>query len=112
VKHEAAGPGAAGVLAQTRARIASILEQRPAFDYAMSRCLDAWADLSTERPIGFAVGAIPVSKIWAWCDRRGMDSESAEVMEHVIRRLDNERAERQAAADDKKKATGGGKGRR
>lgn len=100
------------MLAQTRARIASILEQRPAFDYAMSRCLEAWGDLSTERPIGFAVGAIPESKIWGWCDRRGMDYESAEILVHVIRRLDNERAERQAAADADKKATGGGKGRR
>lgn len=94
------------MLAQTRVRIASILEQRPALDYAMSRCLEAWGDLSTERPIGFAVGAIPVSKIWAWCDRRGMDYESAEILVHVIRRLDNERAERQAAEDAKKKATG------
>jgi hypothetical protein len=111
VKHEAAGQGAAGVLAQTRARIASILEQRPTLDYAMSRCLDAWADLSTERTIGFAVGAIPWSRIVDWCEFHELDREATGVVIHVIRRLDVDRAEHAAAEEAKKKATGG-KGRR
>jgi hypothetical protein len=111
VKYERDAVKFAGVLAQTKARIASILEQRPALDYAMSRCLEAWADLSTERPVGFTVGAIPWGRIVAWCSYHDLDREATDVVIHVIRRLDNERAERQAAEDAKKKATGG-KGRR
>lgn len=94
-----------------RARIATILEKRPPRDYAVSRCLEAWADLSTERPVGFAVGAIPWSRIVAWCEFHGLDREASQVLIHVIRKLDIDRAEAQAAEDARKKATGG-KGKR
>lgn len=75
----------------------------------MVRCIDAWTDLSTERPIGFAVGAIPWSRIVAWCEFEGLDREATKIMVHVIRRLDIERAESAAADQAKNKATGKGK---
>lgn len=100
-----------GQRAQYEQRIAVILDQRPSRDYAVSRCLEAWADLSTERAVGFSVGAIPWSSIVNWCEFHELDREATQVMVHVIRRIDNDRAIAQADADDKRKATGG-KGRR
>jgi hypothetical protein len=47
-----------------------------------------------------------VSKIWAWCDRRGLDRETEDLLVHVIRTLDNERAQAAAAAAALKTATG------
>lgn len=70
------------------------------------RCVNAWRDLSTCRQIGMEVGPIPIDKIWAWCDRRGLDSEAADAVEHVIRQLDVDRAVAERAAAAQKKALG------
>ncbi len=35
--------------------------------------LVAFAELSTERSIGFQVGPIPLSRVWDYCDRWGLD---------------------------------------
>lgn len=79
----------------------------------MHRCIQAWEDLSTCRSIGFAAGPIPVTAIWAWCDRRGLDDEAAELVEHVIRTLDVQRAEAEAAKTADRTARGAqAKGRR
>lgn len=86
--------------------IAQIEEAQPPRDYAVAQCVRAWHELGTERQLGFAVGPIPVSKVWAWCDRHGLDGEAEDVLVHVIRTLDNERA-RAAAAQAAIKTAGG-----
>ena len=35
--------------------------------------LTAFVELSTERVNGMSAGAIPISKIWEYCDRFGLD---------------------------------------
>lgn len=72
------------------------------------RCTEAWHDLSTERPVGFAVGAIPVSKIWGWCDRKGLDHEAADILTHVIRKLDADQSRAAARKAELDAATGKG----
>lgn len=66
--------------------------KEPPLDYAMARCLDAWQDLSTCRPIGMAVGPIPWTAIVAWCEFHELDREITAVVVHVIRTLDIQRA--------------------
>lgn len=88
-------------------QLADIYGKEPPADYAIMRCVRAWDDLSTERPVGFSVGAIPVRAIVWWCrDYQGLDRDVTEIVVHVIRTLDNERAT--AAAQDAaiKEATG------
>lgn len=63
----------------------------------MTRCIAAWHDLGTCRMIGMAVGPIPWTAIVTWCDFHELDRESAMILIHVIRQLDNERAEREAS---------------
>lgn len=99
-----------GQRAQWEQQVAAILKQEPARDYAVIRCIEAWHDLGTERTVGFAVGPIPWSRVVAWCEFHGLDREATQIVVHVIRRLDIDRAEARAADDAKKKATG--KGRR
>jgi hypothetical protein len=62
-------------------------------------CLTAWAELSTCRPIGMAVGPIPWTAIIAWARFHGLDREATGVLVTVIRRLDNDRAERDASKE-------------
>jgi len=61
----------------------------------MGLVLSAFRDLSTERPIGMAMGPIPESKCREWCIYQGLDRTSTAVVWAVIHRLDNERAERE-----------------
>jgi hypothetical protein len=51
-------------------------------------------DLSTERQLGMMPGPIPVSRIWEFADRKGLDPDAARVFEIVIRILDNAYLER------------------
>ena len=65
--------------------------------------LRCWGDLSTERPIGMAVGPVPWSAIVRWCEFHGLDRDATRIILHVVRQLDNEqneaeRAKRQADA--------------
>lgn len=55
-----------------------------------------------------ALGPIPVIAIWEWSDRHGLDDEAREIMTHVIRRLDNDRAEAEAAKAEIERARGKG----
>lgn len=93
------------------AQIAAIKAQEPECDFAASMCLRAWSDLSTCRQIGMALGPIPITAIYEWADRKGFDDEAREIMTHVIRQLDVDRAEAEAAKADLEKARGPG-GRR
>lgn len=95
-----------GRLAQNAQQIAAIQEQEPRRDYAVMRCVRAWADLSTCRPIGMTVGPIRVTDIWTWCDRHGLDRDVAEVVIDVIRTLDIERAKQMNAVQEQRRALG------
>lgn len=101
-----------GKLAQTDRQIAAVRDKEPPRDYAVAKCVEAWDDLSTCRPVGMAVGAIPVTAIWALCDRRGYDREVSDVIEHVIRTLDVERSHTEAAKAAADHAQGKGRGKR
>lgn len=83
-----------------------IYATEPEHGYAVATCIRAWRELSTCRPIGMAVGHIPIRDIWAWCDRRGFDPEASAMIESVIMQLDQERAERDAQERAIKKAGG------
>lgn len=72
---------------------------QPDQDDAMGICLQAWRDLSTERPIGFSgSGPIPRSKVFEWAAWQRLDREAAGVLWVVICRLERDRAEREASA--------------
>lgn len=92
--------------------LAKIAASEPPRDYAVTRCVQAWNDLSTCRPIGMAVGPIPWTSIVTWCEYHGFDREASDVMLYVIRQLDAERAEREAKDAEIARATGRGKGAR
>jgi hypothetical protein len=74
------------------------------------RCLHAWADLGTERPVGMSVGLIPWRAIVAWCQFHLFDREATQIMIYVIRTLDADQAEARAA--QAKQETALGKGRK
>jgi hypothetical protein len=80
-------------LALTERQIADILDQEPERDYAVATCIGAWFDLSTARAIGMAAGPIPWSAIVQWCQFHQLDREASMILIHVIRQVDNERAE-------------------
>jgi hypothetical protein len=81
-------------------------EGEPERDFAVDRCIKAWSDLNTCRYIGMAVGMIPWTAIDAWADRHGLDQESALLLIDVIRLLDCDRSEREAAKAVLKKTKG------
>jgi hypothetical protein len=62
-------------------------------------CLRAWGDLSTCRPIGMAVGFIPWTAIIEWARFHGLDREATQILVDVIRKLDHDRAERDASKE-------------
>lgn len=98
------GGGVAALQAQQA--IDAIRAKEPPTDLAVSTCISAWWDLSTERSIGIVVGPIPWSKIVAWCRFRRLDRDLTELVVVVIRQLDNDRAEAEAAARARDTATG------
>lgn len=60
-------------------------------------CIDAWRDLGTCRSIGMAAGPIPFTAAIAWANHHDLDREATELLWQVVRFLDGERAEREAA---------------
>lgn len=110
-KRLAERPQSEGRLAQVEAQISAIKAKEPEVDFAVNLCLRAWGDLSTTRQIGMALGPVPVPAIYEWSDRKGFDDEAREIMTHVIRQLDVDRAEAEAAKAEIEKARGPG-GRR
>lgn len=54
------------------------------------------------------IGPVPFTAINEWCDRKGLDDEAREIMSFVIRKLDNDRAEAEAAKAEIEKARGKG----
>lgn len=53
-----------------------------------------------------SLGPIPVSKIRAWCIDNELDPEAADLIKHVVRRLDIDRAAAEAARHATQQATG------
>lgn len=73
-----------------------VLLAEPPQTEAMGVVLNAWEDLSTERPLGPTDEQIPWSKVMRWCDRHGLDAREARIVWHVIRRQDIEELERRS----------------
>jgi hypothetical protein len=73
----------------------AILDGEPEQDDAMGLVLSAFRDLLTSRSIGMAYGPIAEDKCADWCRRHGLALAAADLVWAVIRRLDNERAERE-----------------
>ena len=69
----------------------------PERDAAIGMCIHAWSDLGTCRAIGMALGPIPWTAIVAWCEFHELDREASVTLVQVIRQLDHERAEAEAA---------------
>lgn len=96
-----------GRLAQNARITEQLMATEPPRDHAVSRCVQCWADLSTERTVGMAEGAIPWRAIRDWCAFHfGEDREATEIMIYVIRTLDVDRANARAAEAAQKKALG------
>lgn len=91
---------------QNERQIAQIVAGEPPRDFAVIQVLSCWADMSTERSIGMAEGAIPWSAIVRWCEVNEFDREATQIMTHVIRTLDNDRARARAAEAEQRKALG------
>ncbi len=80
---------------------------QPEHDEAIDLCVEAWQDLSTCRPIGMAVGAIPWPAIVQWCEWHEIDHDIAVILVRIIRQLDNDRAEAEASKRRLEQARGG-----
>lgn len=91
-----------------------MLAAEPPIDSAMAMCIEAWDDLQSERPLGFGVaGYIPFTAIGDWADREGLDAELFKLLKHVLRRLDRDRATKEAAkAEAEKRKAEARRGRR
>lgn len=73
-----------------------ILSRRPPQDAAITLVLNAFADLSTCRPLGMMEGRIPWTACDRWCERHGLDDDAMRVLWSVIQRIDIEEMERRA----------------
>lgn len=65
----------------------------PELDEDLLFYFDAYLELSSERQIGMGIGPIPISSLWAYCDRLvalnvGFDSEDIYRFEKIIKGLD------------------------
>lgn len=90
-----------------------MLDAEPDIDTAMAMCIEAWDDLQSERPLGFGVaGFIPYTAIIAWADREGLDGELYMLLKAVLRRLDRDRAAKEAAKAEAEKRKAAAKGKR
>lgn len=93
----------AGQQAQLRARAAELVAERPEHDEMHQLVLEAWHALDSCRSIGFAVGPIPITAIYAWCDRQPvLDEELSTLVIGAINYLDAERSRAQAAKSEAK----------
>jgi len=56
-----------------------------------------------------ALGPIPVTAIYAWCEAEGFDRESTMILKRVILYLDSERAAAEVSKRALANATGAGR---
>lgn len=59
---------------------AEILARRPAHDELVDDVMQAISDLGTERSIGMALGPIPITAVWSYWERRGLDAAAVQIM--------------------------------
>lgn len=64
------------------------MDSEPAVDEILRLLIDAWSDMSTERPQGWKTGLIPWSRIRAWCTFYNFDREATGLIIRVIRDVD------------------------
>ncbi len=74
-----------------------VLERCPPMDAITAIGLKAFNETTTCRQIGFGLGPIPQSAIDAWCDRRGLDLEAADILADAVRYVDTIFLEREAS---------------
>lgn len=68
--------------------------------------VECWHDLGADRQMGFGViGCIPFASIVTWAQFNELDRDSTMLIVAVIRRLDSDRANREAS---KRALEGGG----
>ena len=65
-----------------------MIETEPERDDVLEQLIDAWSDLSTERPRGMSTGLIPWSRIRDWAEYNGYEREETQLIIRVIRRVD------------------------
>lgn len=76
----------------------------PENNEAIRMCMNAWHELDGDRHIGFGgQGPIPFTALVTWAEVNKLDDETFMLLRHVIRRLDNERAVREASKQKGKK---------
>ena len=74
-------------------RIGARPPDRPDNNEAVRMCVNAWHELDADRHVGYsAVGPIPFTALATWSEINRLDRENFELLRHVIRYLDNERA--------------------
>lgn len=60
--------------------------------------VDCWNDCGADRQIGFGVmGCIPLGAVRAWARWQSLDGEAIRILWSIIRKLDADRVERDAA---------------
>ena len=65
-----------------------MIETEPERDDVLEQLIDAWSDLSTERPRGMSNGLITLSRIRDWAEYNGYEREETQLIIRVIRRVD------------------------
>lgn len=74
-----------------------LLAKQPPYDALMSVVVDAWQMLDSTRAIGMAVGPIPVTAVWTYCERKQFDDELTNAITTAINHLDVDRRKREAS---------------
>jgi len=62
----------------------------------MMLVVEAWRMLDSCRSIGTAIGPIPTTAVWQWCERRKLDDDLTDAIATAINYLDAERTKRAA----------------
>lgn len=78
-----------------------ILDRCPDYDEVVADVLRALNDLDTCRPVGLAIGPIPITAVWQYLDRQGYDRGASAILSRAI--LDADRVS--LALRAKKKAS-------
>ena len=73
-------------------------DDRPDNNEAIRMCVNAWHELDGDRHIGMGGAAsIPFTALVTWSEVNKLDRETFELLRHVVRYLDNERAIKEQA---------------
>jgi len=67
----------------------------------MATVVECWNLLDSTRSIGMAVGPIPITAVWTWCERKQLDDDLTTAIASAINYLDAQRAKRSAQTKPK-----------